>query len=145
MNLDDVGNAVLNMEQNMDEQRPQELAKYVLVLFVRGIATDLQFPLAHFASGGISADILYPIIWEALEILEVTVGLKVLFIPCDGASPNRRFFKLHQLPQHRKTCSLFLYILLLHQFHHHAIDTMQKPQCRSKLVRQVSLSCSCMQ
>jgi hypothetical protein len=29
MNLDDVGNAVLNMEQNMDEQRPQELAKYV--------------------------------------------------------------------------------------------------------------------
>jgi hypothetical protein len=53
MNLDDVGNAVLNMEQNMDEQRPQELAKYVLVLFVRGIATDLQFPLAHFATGGI--------------------------------------------------------------------------------------------
>jgi hypothetical protein len=99
MNLDDVGNAVLNMEQNMDEQRPQELAKYVLVLFVRGIATDLQFPLAHFATGGISADILYPIIWEALEILEVTVGLKVLFITCDGASPNRRFFKLHQLPQ----------------------------------------------
>ena len=57
MNLDDVGNAVLNMEQNMDEQRPQELAKYVLVLFVRGIATDLQFSLAHFATGGISADI----------------------------------------------------------------------------------------
>jgi hypothetical protein len=25
--------------------------------------------------------------------------LKVLFITCDGASPNRRFFKLHQLPQ----------------------------------------------
>ena len=38
MNLDDVGNVVLIME----EQRPQELAKYVLVLFVHGIATDLQ-------------------------------------------------------------------------------------------------------
>jgi len=31
MNLDDVGNAVLNMEQNMDEQRPHQLAKSVLV------------------------------------------------------------------------------------------------------------------
>ena len=57
MNLDDVGNAVLNMEQNMDEQRPHQLAKSVLVQLVRGIATDLQFPLAHFATGGITADI----------------------------------------------------------------------------------------
>jgi hypothetical protein len=31
LNLDNVGNAVLNMEQNMDEQRPQLLAKSVPV------------------------------------------------------------------------------------------------------------------
>lgn len=96
----------------MDEQRPQELAKYVLVLFVRGIATYLQFPLAHFATGGISADILYPIIWEALEILEVTVGLKVLFITCDGASPNRRF--LSSINFHSKSMTLPFTVLTIH-------------------------------
>ena len=57
LNLDNVGNAVLNMEQNMDEQRPQLLAKSVPVQFVRGMATDLQMPLAHFATGGTTADI----------------------------------------------------------------------------------------
>ena len=45
------------MEQNMDEQRPQLLANSVPVQFVRGMATDLQMPLAHFATGGTTADI----------------------------------------------------------------------------------------
>ena len=40
------------------------------------------------------ADVLYPIVWEAIKRLE-SLGLKVLFITCDGASANRKFFKMH--------------------------------------------------
>ena len=62
---------------------------------VRGIASDIRFPLAHFATEGITADYLYPILWKAVQLLEVHVNLHVLFITCDGASSNRRFFRLH--------------------------------------------------
>ena len=34
------------------------------------------------------------ILWQTVELLE-DVGLKVLFITCDGASQNRKFFELH--------------------------------------------------
>ena len=33
--------------------------------------------------------------WEANEIMDIDVGLKVLFMTSDGASQNRRFIKLH--------------------------------------------------
>ena len=62
---------------------------------VKGVTTDLCFPLSYYASNGITADLLYPLIWEAIRVLEVDMDLKVLFITCDGASPNRKFFNLH--------------------------------------------------
>ena len=40
------------------------LATQLLVLMVRGIFFKLQFPYAHFATRGITADLLFPIIWE---------------------------------------------------------------------------------
>ena len=42
----------------------------------------------------ITADTLFPIIWEAVSILEGS-GLKVLCITADSASPNRKFFQMH--------------------------------------------------
>lgn len=40
----------------------------------------VEFPLATgFATNSITADFLYPIIWKAVSIVEVDVGLKVLF------------------------------------------------------------------
>ena len=62
---------------------------------VKGVSTKLCFPLAHYATDGITADLLYPLIWRAIGTLEVDLNLHVLFITCDGASPNRNFFKLH--------------------------------------------------
>ena len=43
----------------------------------------------------ILSDFLYPIVWEAIEVCELDADLKCLFLCCDGASPNRKFFQLH--------------------------------------------------
>ena len=63
---------------------------------VRGLFFKFDFPLAHFATEGVTGDLLYPIIWEGIRIVEST-GLKVLAITADGASPNRKFFRMHRL------------------------------------------------
>ena len=85
------------MEESVkNENKP--LARYVLVLMVRGVSTNLKFPLAHFATNGVTLDQLFPILWEAVDILEVDLNLKVLYITSDGASPNRRFVRLHRQP-----------------------------------------------
>ena len=62
---------------------------------VKRITTDMCFPLSYYATNGITADCLYPLLWEAIRTLEMDIGLKVLFITCDGASPNRNVFHLH--------------------------------------------------
>ena len=70
------------------------MATHVLVLMVRGLFTRLNFPYAHFATDGISGDLLSPIVWEAVRQVEA-IGLNVVFTAADGASPNRKFFRLH--------------------------------------------------
>ena len=37
---------------------------------------------------------LFPIVWEAVDRLE-WCGLNVIAFSCDGASPNRAFYKMH--------------------------------------------------
>ena len=61
---------------------------------VRGLLFELEFPYAHFATEDLTADILFPIVWEAVRLLE-SGGLRVLCITADGASSNRKFFKMH--------------------------------------------------
>ncbi|CAC5363149.1 THAP9 [Mytilus coruscus] len=95
-NLDKVGNQIMDMERSFKDSSSNDIAKYMLVLMVRGVATDLKFPLAGFATLSITADFLYPIIWKAIRILETSAAqLKVLFLTCDLASANRKFFNLH--------------------------------------------------
>lgn len=96
-NLDSVGNTLMNIENEM-ANKENSVAKYVLVLMVRGVTTSLKFPLAAFATQSISADFLYPIVWTAISLLEVHLKLPVLFLTCDGASANRKFFSIHRLP-----------------------------------------------
>ena len=93
-NLGDVNDQLLRLEQE-DEHPP--VAKQVLALMVRGVMFKLEFPYAHFGTRGISADILYPIVWEAVRRLEAS-DLKVMCITADGASPNRKFFRMHSDP-----------------------------------------------
>ena len=84
------------LEWKEDKCHPP-LATQLLVLMVRGIFFKLQFPYAHFATRGITADLLFPMIWEAVREIEL-IGLKVIFITADGASSNRNFFRMHKGP-----------------------------------------------
>lgn len=61
---------------------------------VRGIIIKLQFPYAHFGTKDVNVDVLLPIIWEAIHQLE-NVVCKAICIVADGASPNRRFSRMH--------------------------------------------------
>ena len=61
------------------------VAKYILVFMVRGIFFHLQFTYSHFATCGVTGELLFPIFWEAVRRLE-SLGLKVISATSDGAS-----------------------------------------------------------
>ena len=94
VNLDNVSNELINLH-NITQNDALRVAKFLLVVMVRGVCNGLKYPLSTFATDGITADFLYPLIWEAIEIVELDAKLKVLYLCCDGATPNRKFFKLH--------------------------------------------------
>ena len=85
-------NELLKLERDCksDMDHPP-LAKHLLVLMVRGISFKLDFPYAHFGTETATADILHPIIWEAVRQIE-SIGLKVICITADGASPKSKIF-----------------------------------------------------
>ncbi|XP_063403610.1 uncharacterized protein LOC134687330 [Mytilus trossulus] len=95
--LDSIGNEILNLENLVGNCQKSQVAKFMLVIMVKGVTSNLKFPLAGFATNSITADFLYPIIWKAVSLIECVAKLKVLFCTCDGASPNRRFFQLHKI------------------------------------------------
>ena len=66
----------------------------MLVFMVKGIFTRLEFLYAHFPCTSLTAEFLYPIVWDAIR--HEALGLKVLVLTCDGAGPNRKFFRLHK-------------------------------------------------
>jgi hypothetical protein len=84
------------MEQAAGSSECPPISKSVLVLMVRGLFFNMAFPYFHFAThSNFSADMLFTIIWEAICQLE-SIGLKVICVTGDGASLNRKFFKMHQ-------------------------------------------------
>ena len=53
-----------------------------------------NFPFAQFPTQSLSSDQLFPIVWEAVEKLEAA-DFKVIAFVCDGASQNRKIFRMH--------------------------------------------------
>jgi hypothetical protein len=94
IDLDKTGNQLIDLE-NQTDKRDYKIARYMLVIMLRGITSDFKYPLASFATDGITSDLLATVLWPAVEVVENTIGLKVLFITCDGASSNLSFFSLH--------------------------------------------------
>ena len=87
--------AELEKECSSSEFGPREsIATHMLVLMVRGIFTKLEFPYAHFLTKDLSGEQIFSIVWEAIERLE-KLGFKVVVVTADGASANRKFFKMH--------------------------------------------------
>lgn len=71
------------------------IADHMMVLFIRGLFFKFNFPYAHFPTRkGIVGKMLFPIVWEAIRQLEA-IGFKVISVTADGASPNRKFFKMN--------------------------------------------------
>ena len=90
--LNDVYDKLLQLEDSQDSHQP--IATHILALMVRGVFSDLCFPVAHFPTKDICGDQLFSIIWEAVERIE-RLGLKVVALTGDGCSPNRKFFHMH--------------------------------------------------
>ena len=88
----DLGDSELNYStfQNVDE-----IATHALVYYLRGLASDLKFSLAYFATKGITSYQIMPTFWEAVAVLELTCQLPVIAAVSDGASPNRKFYRMH--------------------------------------------------
>ena len=90
----DFGDPELNFSSFNDVN---DVATHVLVYYVRGLASNLKFSLAYFGTKGVTSYQIMPTFWEAVAILEMKCGLKVIAAVSDGASPNRKFYKMHHL------------------------------------------------
>lgn len=77
-------------------EKVDKIASNALVFFIRGVCTQLKFSLAYFATDGITSFQLMPLFWEAISVLEVSCNLWVIASTSDGASPNRRLYRMHK-------------------------------------------------
>ena len=73
---------------------PKQIATHILAFMVRGIFTSCKFPYAHFPTHSLSGDQIFSVAWQAIERLE-RAKLKVVAVTEDGASPNRKFFRMN--------------------------------------------------
>ena len=73
--------------------KEKPLAKCVIM--GRGNATHLKYQITAYVTNDITSDHLYTVTWPPIETIEIAVGLKVLFVTCDGSSLNQRFFSVH--------------------------------------------------
>ena len=96
-NIGEINNELDKVEKECEEEgASSNVATHMLLFMVRGLCTSLVFPYAHFATQGATADVLYPMVWEAVRRIE-SCGLNVIAFTCDGASPNRKFFQMHKV------------------------------------------------
>ena len=89
----DLGDPALNFAVL---EKADSIATHALAFLVRGVCTELKFGLAHFSTTGATAAQLMPLFWEAVCILETSCNLWVIAATSDGASANRRLYRLHK-------------------------------------------------
>ena len=95
VNLGDINNHLLQFESVLSgDGQPHQLANSMIVLMVRALFYNFNFPYVQFACGNLSGNLLMNPVWEAIFRLE-RMGFFVLTFTCDGASTNRRLWKLH--------------------------------------------------
>ena len=99
VDVGNVNNDLLSFEQSCQDSSSVEpqVAKHMLVFMVRGLFIPLNFPYAQFATRNLSADLIFPLVWETVQKLEAG-GFKVVAINSDGASSNRKFYHMHLSP-----------------------------------------------
>ena len=77
-------------------ENQESIATHALVFMVKGICSNLQYVLGYFATSGVSGCQLFPIFWRAVALLEIKCNLFVIAATADGATANRRLFKMHE-------------------------------------------------
>ena len=70
------------------------VVSHVLVFSVCSIVNPFKFSFANFAIDGISASELLPLSWKFIAKCE-KIPLNIFAVTCDGASPNRKLFRMH--------------------------------------------------
>ena len=96
-NIGDINRHLLQFQASLEDDSlnaSEQLAKTMLVFMVRGLLSGLEFPYAQFPCTMMRGDLLFDPLWKAIARIE-RCGLKVLATTADGASPNRRLFKIH--------------------------------------------------
>uniref|UniRef100_A0A1X7VEP6 Transposable element P transposase-like RNase H domain-containing protein n=1 Tax=Amphimedon queenslandica TaxID=400682 RepID=A0A1X7VEP6_AMPQE len=95
--IGNINNHLLLLEKeymgNDNSQTKTVLAKTMMVLMVRGLFMDFEFPYASFPTGNLTGEQMVPIFYEAILRIERS-GLKVATITLDGNSVNRKYFKI---------------------------------------------------
>ena len=75
--------------------KADQLATHVLVFLVRSIVNPFKYSFANFATTNVQAMQLFPLSWKAVGILELSRNLKVVATTSDGASSDRKFYRMH--------------------------------------------------
>ena len=80
-------------QKRVESDMPQ-LATSMLVLFVKGLFSSLEFAYAQFPCTDLVGPLMYDPVWEAVARLELC-GFRVMALVCDGLAANRKLFRLH--------------------------------------------------
>ena len=73
----------------------ETLATHALAFLVRGLCADLKHVISYYLTGDLTSFQLMPLFWQAVSVLELSLKLYVCAAVNDGASANRKFFRLH--------------------------------------------------
>ena len=95
VNLGNINNQLLELERSQTGESQPPVATHMLVFMVRGLFSNLEFPYVQVPTSSLAGDVLFPIVWECIKHLEAC-DFKVIALTSDGASPNRKFFKMHK-------------------------------------------------
>ena len=71
--LGDMKDELNKIERCTSDNKPKELATYVLCFMVTSLVKRLCFPVGYFNSRGFDSAQLFPTVWQAIRVLK-TVG-----------------------------------------------------------------------
>ena len=89
----DTGDINNEISAAVRDDKPRPLAKQIMCIMIRGLFISLNHVVAFFPCVGFTGEELFFTIWKAVLFVE-QVGFTVRALTCDGASSNRKFFKV---------------------------------------------------
>ena len=93
VDLGRVNNQLLELEHEATGKRDEVIAKNMVVFMIRNLFSKMEFVYAQFPCSSLSGDLIHPLVWGCVKRLE-SYGFKVMALTADGASCNRKFFRM---------------------------------------------------